>query len=251
MDYRTAFITGASSGIGRALAATLAARGTEVCIAARRADELEKLAGEIRTSGGKVRVYPLDVSDPDETESTIQRADDDVGGIDLVIANAGVSASCWGGKLCWRDAQASIQINVIGATATVTALLPRMVERKRGHLVGISSLAQYRGLPKSSVYSGTKAYLSTFLEGLRVDLRGTGVFVTDVRPGFVRTPMTAKNTHPMPFMIDCAEAVDIVLRGIDRRSPVVAFPWQLATIVRSATIIPAAIYDRAVARARG
>jgi short-subunit dehydrogenase len=129
--------------------------------------------------------------------------------------------------------------------------MDRMVERKRGHLVGISSMAQYRGLPKSAVYSASKAFLSTFLEGMRVDLRSAGISITDVRPGFVRTELTAKNKHPMPWLMNADQAADIIARGIEKREPVVAFPWQLAAVVRSASVLPPAIYDRAVSRARG
>src|SRR5687768_6874352 len=201
MTLRTAFITGASSGIGAALARRLASRGTLVCLAARREPELRDLAQRIRGDGGRAHIYPLDVADPEKTEATVQQADDEHGGLDLVVANAGIGEEKWAGRLRWEDCRATIQINVIGAVATLTAVLPRMAERRRGHLVGISSLAQYRGLPKNAAYSGSKAFLSVFLEGLRVDLRDLGVGVTDVRPGFVRTPMTAKHKHPMPFML--------------------------------------------------
>jgi hypothetical protein len=112
-----------------------------------------------------------------------------------------------------------------------------MLERRRGHIVGISSLAQYRGLPRNAIYSASKAFLSTFLEGLRIDLRGTGVEVTDVRPGFVRTSMTAGNKHVMPFLMDLPDATEAILQGMTRREPVVAFPWQLAAIVLIACVI--------------
>jgi len=149
------------------------------------------------------------------------------------------------------DCEPTLRVNVEGAVATLVAIVDRMVARGHGHLVGISSLAQYRGLPRNAIYSASKAFLSTFLEGLRVDLRGTGVSVTDVRPGFVRTPLTDKNDHPMPFMVEAEDAAAIVWRGIRRREPVVAFPWQLATVVRSANLLPASLYDHAVTRTRG
>ncbi len=249
--HRTALITGASSGIGEALARRLAADGVEVALAARRAEALEALAKDIRGAGGQARVYPVDVTDVEDVHRTVRRADDEMGGLDLVVANAGIGRERWAGKLSWEDCEPTIRVNVDGAVATLVAVLDRMAERKRGHVVGISSLAQYRGLPHNAVYSASKAFLSTFLEGLRVDLRGAGVAVTDVRPGFVRTPMTAKNKHPMPWMLDACDAADIVWRGIRRREPVVAFPWQLVTVIRSASMLPPAIYDRAVARAKG
>ncbi|MBW2461606.1 MAG: SDR family NAD(P)-dependent oxidoreductase [Deltaproteobacteria bacterium] len=251
MPYRTAFITGASSGIGRALAIRLAADGVHVALAARRQEALETLARDIERRGGQAAIYPLDVADPGLVEATLRGADEDLGGIDLVVANAGVGGGQrWSGELNYEATAEVISVNVQGALATLLALMDRMVERRRGHLVGISSLAQYRGLPRSATYSASKAFLSTFLEGLRVDLRQTGLAVTDVRPGLVATAMTAGNSHRMPFMVQAPEAAEIIVRGIEKRRPVVAFPWQLATVVRSAALLPPMLYDRAVTRAK-
>jgi short-subunit dehydrogenase len=250
MNYRTAFVTGASSGIGFELSKKLAKEGIEVGIAARREPELRKLEQEIVAQGGRARVYPLDVADAAATAATLARADEEMQGIDLVIANAGVGQHRWSGKLSYADCAPLIAVNVLGAVATLTALLPKMVERGRGHLVGVSSLAQYRGLPYGATYGASKAFMSRFLEGLRVDLRGTGVAITDVRPGFVRTPMTAPSVFPMPFLMDADRACDLIFSGIRSRAPVVAFPWQLATIVRAGTLMPAAIYDSFVGRFR-
>ena len=244
MEHRTAFVTGASSGIGFELSKRLAKEGLEVGIAARREDELRKLAREIAEQGGRARVYPLDVADVEATTRALERADDEMGGVDLVVANAGIGNHRWSGKLSYRDCAPIIAVNVQGAVATLTALLSKMVERKRGHLVGISSLAQYRGMPYGATYSASKAFLSHFLEGMRVDLRGTGVAVTDVRPGFVRTPMTAPSPFPMPFLMDLDDAVETIVRGIRASSPIVAFPWQLATLMRAGTLMPTAIYDK-------
>lgn len=251
MEFRTAFVTGASSGIGAGLARRLAAHGVEVALAARRAPELEALAAEISRAGGKARVYPLDVADVDAVERTLLAADDALGGIDLVVANAGVAKQCWAGKLSYADCAGTIDVNVRGAVATLVALLPRMVERGRGHVCGISSLAQYRGLPRSAAYSASKAFLSTFLEGLRVDLHSTAVAVTDVRPGFVKTPIIEGADHPLPFLVELDDAIDIIHRALQREEAVVAFPWQLATVVRSSRVLPAGIWDRVVNRARG
>jgi len=251
MDLRTALITGASSGIGDALARELAGRGVEVALCARRVGKLEELAADIRRKGGAARVYPMDVRDVSDTRETIARADDDMSGLDIVVANAGVGRQRWSGKLRWReDVEPTLAVNVHGAAATLTAVLDRMVERRRGYIVGISSLAQYRGVPSSATYSASKAFLSTFLEGLRIDLKSSGVGVTDVRPGFVRTEMTRGNKHRMPWLMEPEEAARVILRGIERREPVVQFPWQLATVARSAALLPPVIYDRAVARAK-
>jgi short-subunit dehydrogenase len=250
MDHRTAFITGASSGIGRELAKRLAREGVEVAVSARREDQLRSLEGEITAEGGRARVYPLDVANPEATTDTLRRADREMGGIDLVVANAGVSKNRWSGKLTYQDCADIIDVNVRGAVATLTALLPAMVERQRGHLVGMSSLAQYRGLPSGAAYSASKAFLSHFLESLRVDLGSTHVAVTDIRPGFVRTPMTADSTLTMPFLVDLDRAIDVIIEGIGARAAIVAFPWQLASIVRAGTLVPVRVYDSAVRRIR-
>lgn len=246
----TALITGASSGIGRTLATKLAAEGVHVVVAARRLELLAELAAEITSAGGRATTLALDVSDAARVEAEVRALDERVGGLDLVIANAGMGRECWSGKLTWDRCAGTIAVNVSGAVATLVAALPAMVERGHGHIVGISSLAQYRGLPSNAVYAASKAFLSTFLEGVRIDLQGTGVAVTDVRPGFVRTPMTASNKGPMPWLLEPEAAADHVLRGLKNREDVVAFPWQLASVVQAASLLPNALYDRAVGRAR-
>lgn len=250
IPYRTAFITGASSGIGLCLAERLAQQGVHVALAARRKTLLDELAKRLRDAGHGVSVYPLDVADPEAVLATVQKADAELNGLDLVIANAGVSLHKPSAELDWEHCATMIDTNLRGAVATLIAVLPRMVERKRGHLVGISSLAQYRGLPQGAVYSASKAFLSTFLESLRVDLRGTGVYVSDIRPGFIRTPMTAKNQHPMPFLMDAEVAAQKIERAIVRKKSVYAFPWLFAQMVRSLRVVPNLIYDPAVCRLR-
>ena len=249
--FRTALVTGASSGIGAALARRLAASGTEVALLARREDLLASLRDELSRAGGKARSYPGAAARPEAGVEAVRRADDELGGLDLVIANAGIGHSRWAGKLSWEDLAPTLSVNVAGAAATLVAVLPRMVERRRGHVVGVSSLAGYRGMPRSAAYSASKAFLSTFLESLRVDLRGTGVAVTDVRPGFVRTPMTATNRFPMPFLIDVEPAARTIVEALERRAPVVAFPRAMAAITGSARLLPNAVWDRVSSRARG
>jgi len=251
MNYRHAIITGASSGIGRALALRLATRGVRLTIASRRIAELKVLAAEIEGVGGHAEICQLDVSDPDVTQRTIREIDQRVGGVDLVIANAGVSARHRPADLSWERCKNVINTNVCGGVATLVALVPQMVERGSGHLVGVSSLAQYRGLPRAAAYCASKAFLSTFLEGLRIDLSGTGVTVTDIRPGFVKTAMTATNQHPMPFLMELPPAVDLIENAILKKKSVLTFPWQLATVMRTARLLPNTVYDPAVRRARG
>lgn len=248
-SIRTAFITGASSGIGAALARQLAAEGITVALAARREPMLRQLADEIEQAGGTASIHPLDVGDPEATEATVRRADDDLGGLDLVVANAGMFKGQWSGKLRWSDCADLLSVNVAGATATLTAVLPRMVERKRGHLVGVSSIAGVRGMPKIAAYSASKAYLRTFLETLRIDLRGTGVRVTEIRPGYVRTPMTG-NDATLPFVVSAEDAAARMWTAIRRGRSVLSFPLPMATTAGLMSALPNALYD-ATMRLRG
>jgi short-subunit dehydrogenase len=246
MRERTALVTGASSGIGRALAERLAARGTEVALAARRVSLLERVRRGIEERGGRARAYELDVTDPDATVATVERAWDELGGLDLVVANAGIGPTVHATELTWRAAAPILMTNVLGSIATLTAALPRMVARRSGHLVGISSLAGYRGLPTSATYSASKAALSTFLEGLRVDLHDAGVRVTDVRPGFIETAATAEATYPMPLLMKLDDAAERILGAIDAAQPVFAFPLPLAGLLASSRALPNAVFDTVV-----
>lgn len=244
-SIRTAFITGASSGIGAALARLLATQGITVALAARREGVLRELAQEIEGDGGAASIYPVDVSDPEATEAIVRKADDDLGGLDLVVANAGVAKGQWGGKLRWSHCANLLAVNVAGATATLTAVLPRMVERKRGHLVGVSSIAGLRGMPKMAAYSASKAYLRVFMESLRVDLSGTGVKVTEIRPGYVRTPMTADNAT-MPFAVSAKDAAARTWKAIRNGRSVLTFPLPMAGGAGLVSALPNALYDVAM-----
>jgi short-subunit dehydrogenase len=248
--YGTALVTGASSGLGRGLALWFAKRGTRVFAAARRTDQLQTLAEEARAAGGTVDPVEMDVSRTDETRERIQRLDSDCGGLELVVANAGVGLDTNGRRFDWERVRKVLEVNVLGAAATLSAALPGMVERKRGHLVGVSSLAAVRGLPKNAAYSGSKAFLHTFMESLRVDLRGTGVRTTCIYPGFVKSEMTAPNRHPMPFLLETEDGVERMARAITRGVPEFAFPWQTSLMMRLVAALPDFIYFPLARRAR-
>jgi short-subunit dehydrogenase len=241
MDYKNALITGASSGLGRSLALWFAARGVRVYAAARRAEMLESLREEAK---GNIEPVVMDVANAAATLEVIQKLDDESGGLDLVVANAGVGGLTKGKRIDWPSVARMIEVNVTGAAATLCAALPKMVERQKGHLVGVSSLAAFRGLPHSAAYSGSKAFLATFLEGLRVDLRGSGVKVTCIYPGYVKSEMTAKNKVPMPFLLETADAASLMGEAIERGDAEYGFPWQVALALRSAKLVPNALFDR-------
>ncbi len=246
--WKTALLTGASSGLGRGLATWLAKRDVKVYAAARRLDQLEALRAE---AGPNIVPLKLDVSDSDATFATVRRLDAECGGLDLVIANAGVGDDTRVKRLDWESTSRMVQVNVAGATATLCGALPGMVERKRGHLVGISSLAGLVALPSSSVYCATKAYLAMFLEGLRLDVERYGLSVTSIHPGFVKSEMTAKNKpEAMPFLLETDDAVERMGRAMLRRAKVYAFPWQLSSLIASAQALPRPLRTAVLRRLR-
>ena len=159
-----------------------------------------------------------------------------------MIANAGVSGEPPARELSWSRCAQVIAVNVAGAVATLTGALPGMVSRGTGHLVGISSVAQYRGLPRSATYCASKAFLSTFLEGIRIELQPLGVAVTDVRPGYVDTPMTAKLSKK-PFEVDADEAARRILRAVARRRGVFTFPGAMAVLGPVLGAVPRGVYE--------
>ncbi len=241
---KVVFITGASSGIGRALALELGRRGARVGLFARRAELLIEAAEEIERTGGKALALPGDVRDAAALEDAARRMREHWGHIDVLVANSGVGVVAPASGLRAGDVADVISVNTLGVVNSVAAVLPAMLERRSGHLVAISSLAAFRGLPKSAAYSASKAAVSTFFESLRVDLRGTGVDVTIIHPGFIKTPLTAGRKGKLLFLMELEDATRLIIRAIERRRRTYAFPWQLASLVRLIKFMPNALYDR-------
>jgi NAD(P)-dependent dehydrogenase (short-subunit alcohol dehydrogenase family) len=244
---RTAFITGASSGLGRGLALHYARAGWTVHAAARRGEELEALRREAVAAGapGRIAAVPLDVTDAPALAAALRDAERAAGGaLDLVVANAGVGYFTQGRDLDWEGVKRLLDVNVAAACVTVSAALPAMVARGEGTVAAVSSLAGFRGLPGNAAYSASKAALRTFMESLRVHLRGSGVRVVTICPGFVKTPMTARNRFAMPFLMDLDEAVEAMARGLDRGDAEVVFPWQLGWLERALASLPRGAYER-------
>ncbi len=232
------FITGSSSGLGAGLARHYAEPGATIGLCARRAELLTELAEQLRARGAKPIVLPADVA----SREAMQRAHDafiaEAGGAELVIANAGVgipSALLEGDA---RSVEQLMQINVIGVTNTIIPFLPGMVAAGRGTVVAVSSMAGHRALPGRAAYSASKAAVITFMDGLRMDLQGSGVHAMTLCPGFVRTPMTDVLTHPMPFLVELDDAVAIMARSIERRDRTFSFPWQMAALKQVMTRAP-------------
>lgn len=245
---KVVFITGASSGIGRALAVELARRGASLGLLARRAETLREIAEEVEGVGGHALALPADVRDADAVRVKADELREKFGRVDVLVANAGVGVTTDAKKLEAQEVADVIGINVLGAVNSVTAVLPEMVEQGSGQLVAISSLAAYRGLPKSAAYCASKAALSAFFESLRVDLRESGVGVTIIHPGFIKTPLTAGRHAQMPYLMELDDAIEKIIRAIETRRKSYAFPWQLATISRVGMLLPPDLYDRIMAK---
>ncbi|MGI8919212.1 MAG: SDR family NAD(P)-dependent oxidoreductase, partial [Pyrinomonadaceae bacterium] len=180
---KTVMITGASSGIGRGLAVELSKRGAKVGLIARRAEALAELVREIENANGEAISLPADVMNAESLNTAATQLRAALGPIDVLIANAGVGATVDGADLKGSTVAGVINVNVLGAANSVEAVVPDMVKRGTGHLVVISSLAAYRGLPKSAAYCASKAAVSAFFESLRLDLKPRGIDVTIIHPG--------------------------------------------------------------------
>lgn len=245
---KTVMITGASSGIGKGLAQALAPRGARLGLLARREHLLDEIVNEMRLRGGKAFAVAADVRDADEMRAAADRIRAQLGPIDILIANAGIGTSSHISQLDPVHAANVISINVLGAANSLAAVVPQMVERGKGQLVAISSLAAYRGLAKSAAYCASKAAMSSYFESVRIDLRGTGVGVTIIHPGFIKTPLTAGRDAKMPYLMELDDAIPKIVSAIEKGKKSVAFPWQLATIVRAGMLMPTFMYDWIAAR---
>jgi short-subunit dehydrogenase len=239
-------ITGASSGIGLALARHYLERGASVAAFARRGDLLQTLAAEFPN---KVFCYALDVRDA----AAIQQAAGDfmsrVGVPDIVIANAGVSRGTLTEYVEDEEIfQNVMDINVLGMVKTFQPFLVAMRETKQGALVGIASVAGFRGLPGSGAYSASKAAAISYLESLRVEMHGSGVKVVTLCPGYIKTPMTDINTYPMPFILDVDVAAKRMVRVIERGSSFAVVPWQMGVVGWLMKRLPRWLYDRLFAK---
>jgi short-subunit dehydrogenase len=246
MSYWTnkvVMITGASSGIGRGLAIALARHSAKIGLVARRAGALDEVVTEIRAEEGHAVALPADVQSGDSVRASADKLRASLGPIDILIANAGIGPTCDAAELRSEEVAQVINVNVIGAAHSVSAVLPEMLAQGRGHLVVISSLAAYRGLPRSAAYCASKAAVSAFFESLRLDLGPRNIDVTIIHPGFIKTPLTAGRAVQMPFLMDLDVAVEKMVRAIEKRKKRYSFPWQLATIVRAGMIMPIFMYD--------
>jgi short-subunit dehydrogenase len=246
---KVVLITGASSGIGEALAVEFGRRGASVGLLARRAEVLREVAGKVEAAGGRAFAVAVDVRDAGEVRAAALKVCERFGRVDVLVANAGIGELTLAREFDIEVVTQVLSVNVLGAMNSVAAVLPEMLARGSGQIVGISSLAAFRGFPGSGAYCASKAALSTFFESLRAELRPRNIYVTTIHPGFIDTPMTRGRNRKMPFLVEVERAARQMLRAIETRRRTYAFPWQLATIARISRWLPDALYDRMLARA--
>lgn len=242
------FVTGASSGIGAALARHYARSGAQLGLFARRADALAALADSLGATS--TAIYVGDVRDENALRGAATAFMGRFGVPDIVIASAGISV---GTLTAHREDNAQfraiLETNVLGMVHSFQPFLPAMLAAANGRLVGIASVAGFRGLPGAGAYSASKAAAIRYLESLRVELSGTGVAVITICPAYIATPMTAGNPYRMPFLLPADKAARLIARAIERRRRFYVLPWQMAWLGLLFRILPRPLYDRVFARA--
>lgn len=232
------WITGASSGLGRAVAALLVAQGYSVAVSARRAEALESLAQELSQESGKLAVYPLDVTDYDAVISVAASIRAEVGPIGLAVLNAGTHREVMAQGFSAQEVRGLMDLNLMGCANCLDAVLPDMIARRNGHIALVSSVAGYLGLPTSAAYGATKAGLINMAEALKPECDALGIKLQLVNPGFVKTPLTDKNAFPMPFLMELEDAAKAMVAGLGSRRFEVIFPRRLAYILKILRILP-------------
>jgi short-subunit dehydrogenase len=230
-------ITGASSGIGYQLAKDLAAEGAKLALVSRRIELLDQLAKELKDQT-VICNYKCDVTNKDEVAETISKIKKDFGRIDIAILNSGVGYTASVLNYNSIEAEKTFNTNVLGAVYCIEQLLPEFIAEKRGVIVGISSLGDGKGFPKSGFYSASKAALTIILESLRIELKKYKVKVITVKPGFIKTPMTDKNNFKMPFLMNVEEGSKIILNGLKRDKRIIEFPWQTTAGAKILRMMP-------------
>ncbi|HSK70745.1 MAG TPA: SDR family NAD(P)-dependent oxidoreductase [Pyrinomonadaceae bacterium] len=242
---KVVFLTGASSGIGEALALELAKRGAILGLLARRESLLRDLVAKCERKGTAAREFPCDITDEIAVQDAANELRNEFGKIDILIANAGIGGGAKHAKdLKPQDFRRVIDTNLVGAVNSVSAVLPQMMEQGSGQIVAISSLAGFRGLPKSAAYCASKAGMTAYFESVRLDVQNKGIAVTIIQPGFIKTPLTSGRANKMPFLMELEDSIPYFLRAIEKKKKFAAFPWQLATLVRAGRVFPAWLYDK-------
>lgn len=250
-DAGPVWITGASSGIGRALARRLAREGFTVAASARDGAALAALAGEAVGDRGRIVPLPVDVTDRPAMAAAVARLEEAEGAIGTAILNAGTHQPVEVVDFRAEIFDRLFQVNVLGVVNGLAAVLPRFVGRRSGTLALMSSVAAYGGLPTAAAYGASKAAVSHMAAALKLDLDAFGVRVVLISPGFVATPLTRCNSFPMPFLMDADRAAERIQRGLQGSAFEIAFPYRFALLLKALNLLPHGWYFAAVHRLTG
>lgn len=240
---RTILITGASSGIGASIAKAIAPFGANIALVARREEKLKSLRDSLRGSDNHIEYFVADVCDLDAVKLTYKAVVDRFGKIDVAYLNAGRGESFRIDRFSAKKVKETFDVNIYGVVNFLEVLLPSMLEKKEGTIVGISSLASHRGAPMSGVYSASKAALSNLLESLRIEAAENNIQITTVEPGFVRSELTDKNKFKMPFFMETEDAAKIIIDGVSQGKSMIRFPWEMSTVIKLLSFLPNSLYD--------
>jgi len=227
-------LTGGSSGIGYQLSKKLLLEGCSLAVLARRKERLDRLTEEVKGFGGRIFAYQCDVTDKKRVNDLIIEIIKVMGGIDIAVLNSGIGRPEGIKKFNSGNAEAVFNTNVIGMVNCIEALLPFFLEQKYGVIAGVSSLADNRGYSRSGFYCGSKAAVTVILESLSADLKTHGIKVVTIKPGFVRSEMTARNEFKMPFLMEAEYAANIIVKGLKKEKRIIQFP--LITVIGSKII---------------
>lgn len=242
-NNKVVLVTGASSGIGKAIVVQLAEEKCKLVLLARRIELLEQLNDELQLTNDQSLIIKCDVSKKEDVAYAYKLIKEKFGGVDIAILNAGYGHEVSVENYNSRFAEDTFGANIFGIVYWVEQLLPKFVEKKEGVIVGVSSLADNRGYSGSGFYCASKAAASIYLEGLRIELKRYGIKVITVKPGFVKTPMTDKNKFKMPLLMEPEEAARIIIAGIKKEKKIIQFPWQLVFLTRFVGILPGNFYE--------
>jgi NAD(P)-dependent dehydrogenase (short-subunit alcohol dehydrogenase family) len=245
MRPQIVWITGAGSGIGRALARSFAADGHGVAISGRRGDALAETAD---TDPDRISLHPLDVTDSSAAEQVVAAVESRIGPIDIAVLNAAAYAPTWVEDFDSDAFRRMIEVNLIGVANTLAPLLQRMRRRGAGTIVIVASVAGYAGLPGAAAYGASKAALINLAEALYPDARRFGIRIAVVCPGFVATPLTAQNDFEMPFLMEPEEACRRIRQGLESGRFEIAFPRRFVLLLKLLRRLPYSVFFRMTAR---
>lgn len=250
LSGKTILLTGASTGIGKAIAQNLLKQDCNLILIARRTELIEDFISQSQITNNQPLVLRCDVSKREEVANAYERIKQKFGGIDIAILNAGIGRTVTVNTFNSKDAEDTFGANVFGIVYWIEQLLPDYLKKKSGVIAAVSSLADNRGFSGSGFYCASKAAATTFLEGLRVELKPHNIKVITIRPGFVRTPMTDQNNFKMPLLVEPEKTAEIILRGIEKEKRVIQFPWQIYLATRLIGTLPGTVYEWLAGKAK-